>query len=135
MQLLPNMDTRNLRVFAVDLAAGRPVQFRIEVRERCKYTTMVDVSQVSESSHSNPWAAAPRFSLRVYHDARMAEVTAFDRHHRLSATYDYPNDKMYQRDEKVQLNRFLGEWLSHCLEHGRETGDPADQALFATNPS
>ncbi len=135
MQLSPRMDTEDLRVFTVDLTAARQVQFRIEVRERCKYTTMVDVSQTTDCNDAQPWAAAPRFSLRVYHDARMAEVIAFDRHHRFRATYDYPNDKMYQRDEKIQLNTFLGEWLSHCLKHGREAGDPTDQRLFAVTPS
>jgi uncharacterized protein YqiB (DUF1249 family) len=26
---------------------------------------------------------------------------------------------MHQPDEKLQLNRFLGEWLAHGLAHGR----------------
>lgn len=135
MQLLPNMGTEDHRLFTVDLAAERQVQFHIEVRERCKYTTMVDVIQTTDFSDAQPWAIAPRFSLRVYHDAKMAEVIAFDRHHRLRASYEYPNDKMYQRDEKIQLNTFLGEWLSHCLKHGREAGDSTDQPLFASAPS
>jgi uncharacterized protein YqiB (DUF1249 family) len=25
---------------------------------------------------------------------------------------------MYHQDEKAQWNRFLGEWLSHCLKYG-----------------
>ena len=118
MQLLPDMDTVDQRQFSVDLAGSESQQFRIAVKERCKYTTMVDISRQSEHA-SKPWATAPSFSLRVYHDARMAEVVAFDRHRRLQAKYDYPNDNMYQRDEKSQLNTFLGEWLSHCLKYGQ----------------
>jgi uncharacterized protein YqiB (DUF1249 family) len=118
MQLLPDMATVDLRQFAVDLVGSEPQQFRIEVRERCKYTTMIDISRQSVAPVM-PWATAPSFSLRVYHDARMAEVVAFDQHSRLQAKYDYPNDNMYQRDEKSQLNTFLGEWLSYCLKYGQ----------------
>ncbi|WP_235015353.1 DUF1249 domain-containing protein [Oceanicoccus sp. KOV_DT_Chl] len=118
MQLLPDMDTVDQRQFAVDMAGSELQQFRIVVMERCKYTTMVDISRQSDPS-SKPWTTAPSFSLRVYHDARMAEVVAFDQHRRLQAKYDYPNDNMYQRDEKSQLNTFLGEWLSHCLKYGQ----------------
>jgi uncharacterized protein YqiB (DUF1249 family) len=54
----------------------------------------------------------------VYHDARMAEVVTFAHLRRVFPHYDYPNPAMHQPDEKAQWNRFLGEWLSHCLRHG-----------------
>lgn len=120
MQLMPDMAELELRQFVVGVGDGKQ-QFRIAVTERCKYTTMVDISRqllVGEEG-SRPWTAAPSFSLRVYHDARMAEVVAFNQHRQLLAKYDYPNDKMYQRDEKFQLNAFLGEWLSYCLKYGQ----------------
>lgn len=127
MQLLPDMATIDQRDFGVLLAGGSAVQFRIAVTERCKYTTMIDINQQSSASAwPQEWAKAPFFSLRVYHDARMAEVVAYDRHQRLRPKYDYPNDNMYQRDEKAQLNTFLGEWLSHCLQHGHSLDDAAD---------
>ncbi|MGL6349457.1 MAG: DUF1249 domain-containing protein, partial [Aeromonas sp.] len=37
---------------------------------------------------------------------------------RLQPSYDYPNKKMHQRDEKEQVNLFLAEWLKFCLRHG-----------------
>jgi len=49
----------------------------------------------------------------------MAEVISYDNHHRLHIKYDYPNNNMYQSNEKAQINNLLGEWLSHCLRHGR----------------
>ena len=39
-------------------------------------------------------------------------------HRQVRVRYEYPNRDMYQHDEKAQQNRFLGEWLSHCLNHG-----------------
>ena len=129
MQLLPDIDSAESWDFGVELASGEPAIFRIEVKERCKYTTMVDISQQLSSNALQPWSANPCFSLRVYHDARMAEVVAYDRHQRLRPSYDYPNNKMYQRDEKSQLNIFLGEWLSHCLKYGHVLDNPANKAL------
>jgi uncharacterized protein YqiB (DUF1249 family) len=38
--------------------------------------------------------------------------------------YQYPNASMYQRDEKAQQNRYLGEWLSLCLSHGHSLDNP-----------
>jgi uncharacterized protein len=35
---------------------------------------------------------------------------------------------MYQSDEKLQINQFLGEWLSLCLNQGRSI----DNVLPAT---
>jgi uncharacterized protein YqiB (DUF1249 family) len=32
--------------------------------------------------------------------------------------YSYPNPNMYQPDEKLALNRFLGELLFHCRKLG-----------------
>ncbi len=48
----------------------------------------------------------------------MAEVTDFQRERHFSGRYRYPNVRMHQPDEKLQINRFLGEWLAHGLAHG-----------------
>jgi uncharacterized protein YqiB (DUF1249 family) len=37
---------------------------------------------------------------------------------------------MYCADEKMQVNAFLGEWLTHCLKVGRSMKAPA--ILFST---
>lgn len=122
MKLLPDMDSVDQCRFAVGQADGHSAQFCIEVKERCKYTTMLELSQYSRSSS---WIGAPAFSLRVYHDAQMAEVTAFQGRHRLQPIYTYPNQLMFQADEKSQLNTFLGEWLSYCLKYGHAVDMPS----------
>lgn len=115
MKLLPSFDSADSREFAVELPGQQSVHFLLTITERCRYTTMLEFCQQQAPYE---WAPAPRFSLRVYHDARMAEVVAFRQHRRLMQRYQYPNDNMFQRDEKAQLNKLLGEWLTHCLTYG-----------------
>ena len=72
-----------------------------------------------------PWSTKPALSVRLYHDARSAEVVEYQRDDHFRAVYDYPNRHMRLPDEKAQVNRFLGEFLSMCLVHGvsvRELG-------------
>ena len=129
MQLMPAMASEDHREFAVDLAGGRRATFRLQVLERCKYTTMLEVRQLQTAGG---WQQPAHFTLRVYHDARSAEVTGYRELAHFKASYEYPNPKMLQRDEKQQLNRFLAEWLSHCLRHGYahqhrlDAGDPCE---------
>lgn len=88
----------------------------LEVLENCPYTTTLLVRQ----EHSLHWLPVPQLVVRVYHDARMAEVVGTEHARRLDIRYPYPNAAMHQPDEKSQLNLFLGEWLSHCLACGHE---------------
>ncbi|MDA0148731.1 DUF1249 family protein [Vibrio sp. LaRot3] len=90
------------------------MSYQIQVGEVTKYTTLVDICQ----SDDVPVFPLPKMSVRLYHDARVAEVCSSEYVNRVQARYDYPNDKMVQKDEKAQLNRFLGDWLSFCLRHG-----------------
>lgn len=122
MKLLPDIDTVDHCRFAVQQVDGHSAQFCITVKERCKYTTMLELSQ---SSVLPDWTGAPDFSMRIYHDAQMAEVTAFQGCSRLQAIYPYPNRNMLHADEKSQLNTFLGEWLSYCLKYGHAIDMPS----------
>jgi len=63
-------------------------------------------------------------TVRLYHDAKSAEVIEVQKQRRFDAVYDYPNEKMRQRDEKTQINRFLSEFLSMCLTHGVANEEP-----------
>jgi uncharacterized protein YqiB (DUF1249 family) len=88
--------------------------YQLEVNEITKYTTLIDVSQCD----SQPIFPLPKMTVRLYHDARVAEVCASEQISRVKARYDYPNTKMMQKDEKFQLNQFLSDWLTFCLRHG-----------------
>lgn len=92
-------------------------QTRFRVIEDSRYTTTVQIHQTDVRDRSD-WLRSPRLTVRLYRDAGLAEVLAWERHRHLQPRYDYPNRAMYQRDEKAQLNRFLGEWLGLCLARG-----------------
>ena len=111
IQLFPDYETANQREFG--LATGERI--RIDVVERCRYTTLMRVCQQG----GDIWLEAPRFEFRAYHDARMVEVTGFQSRRRVEPRYDYPNPDMYAPDEKAQQNVFLAEWLRHCLTQGQ----------------
>ena len=114
MRLLPDFETIDRREFQCRSGATT-TQVCLEITQRCPYTTMINVSQHESPT---PWVEPPRFEVRLYHDALMAEVVQYSGVRRVSPRYDYPNEGMHQRDEKHQLNRFLGEWLSHCIDTG-----------------
>ncbi|KPQ22747.1 MULTISPECIES: DUF1249 domain-containing protein [unclassified Halomonas] len=93
----------------------------LTILQHAPYTTMVEVTQ---SSPMDTLWEGPRMRVHLYHDVRMAEVTDFQRERHFKGRYRYPNARMHQPDEKLQLNRFLGEWLAHALAHGHTVDVP-----------
>lgn len=89
---------------------------RLTVEEDHRYTTMLTVEQ---EGYSPAWLQPQSMQVRLYHDAGMAEVLGYQRQQRFAGRYEYPNPAMRVPDEKVQLNRFLAEWLDHCLKYGQ----------------
>ena len=97
----------------------------LRVTERSPYTITLQLSQVALAAKPS-WLAMPKLTLRLYKDAKLVEVLAWEGHKRLRPRYDYPNQAMYQCDEKHQLNQFLGEWLNLCLAEGHSL-EPLNQ--------
>lgn len=108
LRLFPDYEVANSRHLVVG-----PARVTLEVIERCRYTTFMRLSQSSSLAESSMLGYL-RIEVRVYHDARMLEVSMFQSHRQIDARYDYPNKAMYQQDEKLQQNYFLAEWLEHC---------------------
>jgi|TARA_B100000315_G_scaffold259869_2_gene317772 hypothetical protein len=113
MKLFPGMREHAEHVFGV-VVAGESLEVVITVLERGPYTTLVRMKQLPEST----WGTNPSMTVRLYHDARSAEVVEYQRARHFKAVYGYPNERMHQRDEKVQVNRLLGEFLALCLSDG-----------------
>ena len=117
MRLFPEYERSNCREFLVADA-----RVRLEVVERCRYTTIFHLHQQQSQER---WLGRLRVEVRAYHDAGMLEVGMFQSHRRIAARYQYPNEGMYQQDEKSQQNRFLADWLEHCLQNGRACMTPS----------
>lgn len=113
MQLFPDYEQNNRREFHLGDA-----RVTLEVIERCRYTTIMRLHQ---QQAEGGWLDSLRVEVRAYHDAHMLEVGTFQSHRRLQPRYSYPNEHMYHQDEKSQQNRFLAEWLEHCLHNGHSS--------------
>jgi uncharacterized protein YqiB (DUF1249 family) len=124
IQLLPQLRDKPPAVVGVSGLA----QVEVVVVERGPHTVVLDIRQpgiagalgqsvagCEDDLDPAPDPTACEFRLRVYHDARMAEVIASQGHRYLKPRYDYPNRNMYHCDEKYQVNCLLGEWLKYCL--------------------
>ena len=112
-KLYPDMREIDTTLFAVS-PGETAMLVRLQVLERGPFTTVLALFHLTTEDA----VVEPTFKIRVYHDARSAEVFEYQRQTRFSAVYDYPNPRMRQRDEKAQVNLFLGEVLAHCLRFG-----------------
>ncbi len=111
MRVLPDCDTEDL---SYEFTVKDSLQYRVKITEAARYTTTVQVEQLN--SHT-PAYLKPAMTVRLYHDARMAEVISSQNTGAFAPSYQYPNNKMRQRNEKQMVNMFLAEWLEFCLKH------------------
>lgn len=86
-------------------------QIGIQVLERSRYTLLLNIEHrfVSEQHYVSDLM----LKVRVYLDAALAEVVAYQGIHHLQPRYRYPNALMLQTDEKRQVNLLLHDWLNH----------------------
>ena len=103
-------------------AKGETVTVELKVLETFKYTHTL---QMLQKPALTKWIKGPIMIFRVYHDASTAEVISSQGHKNFQPRYSLLNPKMYQSDEKKQVNLFLGEWLSLCLSEGRSSKLPS----------
>ena len=115
-QLFPDMDEESDLKFGIRTTSGEGATVVIRITARCPFTTMLMVNVTSQNEEL--FVKWPYLDVRIYHDVRSAEVIRFDQHRNFRFRYPTPNDNMFQPDEKSQINKFLGELLTHCIEHG-----------------
>lgn len=112
LKLLPKQ--ADMRAYDIELSDAHHARLTLYIEQHCPYTSMIRL----EYNTDNVLGFAQVFEVRAYHDATLAEVIGFQQHRRVRPRYPYPNEKMYQQDEKRQQNRFLTELLIHCLKNG-----------------
>ncbi|RDV27975.1 DUF1249 domain-containing protein [Alteromonas aestuariivivens] len=114
LRILPDCDTEDL---TYQFTVGPQLSYRMTITDAARYTTTVRVEQISRHA---PAYMKPVMVVRLYHDARMAEVISSQNTGAFAASYEYPNNKMRQRNEKQMVNVFLAEWLQFCLKQRPE---------------
>lgn len=112
-RLLGLLDDRRSAVFGLP---GQG-QFVLTETERSAYTSFITMAPLERVE----WLDAPQLDVRMYHDARMAEVASINGYRPTRGSH--PRGEIgRQVDEKQQINQHLGEWLRHCLDHGLALG-------------
>ena len=88
----------------------------VKVTERCKYTTMLSLTK--PFSAAGTWMPDLEIFLRIYHDARVVEVSSYQGCKRIPPPYAVKAGSRYQKDEKRQANFLLHDLLRYCMLHG-----------------
>ena len=112
-RLLPELEQGGDR-FVLNAAKGEALELLI--LERCRYTTMVELSQ--PFAIDGEWLPDLSMQLRVYHDARVVEVAAYQGCHRIPARYQVESQGRHHKDDKRQINFLLHDLLLYCLRLG-----------------
>ncbi|WP_395345574.1 DUF1249 domain-containing protein [Ningiella sp. W23] len=109
LKLLPDCDSEDL---SYEFSISDRLKYKIQILESTRYTSTLNMSQIDMST---PKFLRPSMVVRLYHDAKVAEVMETQRTAQLQPVYEYPNLNMHQRNEKFLVNVFLAEWLHFCL--------------------
>ncbi len=112
-QLLQHRDEDSWSL-AIDYR-GHVCEVEFSVCERAPYTLTLDLQWQPPLTD---WQPPAKVRVRLYHDAKMAEVVAWNSQRHWQPRYEYPNRQAHQCNEKALINSFLAEWLSHCLVQG-----------------
>lgn len=108
-----------------DLEAAAPTQIsavdgdcplHLQIEERSRYTTTLRLTYVFEDE-SGP-LADPDLLIRVYRDARLAEVQACARWHRHALLESLRSQLARDLGDRWLRNVMLNKWLDYCVERG-----------------
>ncbi len=133
LRLAPQL--RQMRGEFVSRVAGS-LDLHLSVVERFKYTTTVVLTY--EFAAGAESLVEPNVTIRLYHDARLAEVVSDARRHRARTPHPCRRRGRFpsELERKWEQTRFLQKWLGYCLRQGhlflrydRLTVQPADLAL------
>jgi uncharacterized protein YqiB (DUF1249 family) len=91
-----------------------PLHLRVE--ERSRYTTTVTLTYIFESETAA--LADPDLQIRIYHDARLAEVQSCARWHRHAMLESLRSTLARALGERWLRNIMLNKWLDYCVERG-----------------
>ena len=98
-----------------------PLHLRVE--ERSRYTTTLTLTYMFDDP-AGP-IADPDLQIRIYHDARLAEVQSCARWHRHATLESIRSDLARALGDRWLRNVMLNKWLDYCVERGHRFAGPA----------
>lgn len=108
---------------ALDSIAGTMISevegdcpLRVTIEERSRYTTTLTLTYVFEDESGV--STDPDLQIRIYHDARLAEVQSCARWHRHAMLESIRSELARALGERWLRNVMLNKWLDYCVERG-----------------
>lgn len=121
LKLLPEFSEGSTRTVLLPAVSEQTMEashsLKFTVKESFRYTSTVSLLLRVEE-HIPSWYQAPHLTVRLYHDAGAAEVISYQHQSSFKAVYSEDDAPRFTRDEKMQINQFLAELLTLCLEGG-----------------
>jgi uncharacterized protein YqiB (DUF1249 family) len=111
--LVPNLEAAAATQISV-VDGDCPLHLAIE--ERCRYTTTLRLTYIFDDE-TGP-LADPDLLIRVYRDARLAEVQACARWHRHALLESLRSQLARDLGDRWLRNVMLNKWLDYCVERG-----------------
>ncbi len=122
LKLLPDLAPAARRDFALpelgDPGLAATTRVVLEVVETFKYTSTVSIG-MNAPALSSAYYRPPAMLVRLYHDANTAEVISYQDERDIRVLYQENELPRYYPDEKEQVNLFLADWLTLCLDAGQ----------------
>ncbi|MDH5786211.1 MAG: DUF1249 domain-containing protein [Chromatiales bacterium] len=112
-RLLPELEQGGNRYL---LSGHDGEEMEVLLLEQCPYTTMVELSK--PFTIDGEWLPDLSMQLRIYHDARVIEVSAYQGCRHIPARYQVTSHGRHHRDEKRQINFLLHDLLRYCVRLG-----------------
>lgn len=103
------------------LKTASRAELNVALLEHSRYTTTLSLSR----GFGEPVVPDVAMTVRAYHDARVAEVVAYQGCDRLPPPYAVHGDSRYVRDERRQVNRLLYQLLWRRLVGACNVTSPA----------
>ena len=102
----------------------------LRLHERSRYTTTLTLTYLFDEGGVT--VNDPDLQIRIYHDARLAEVQACARWHRHTVLESLRSELARSLGERWLRNMMLNKWLDYCVERGHcfrvpSTTQPVDR--------
>ncbi len=116
-ELLPGFELGD-RLAVRDHAGGGTLEVRVCARE--KYTSTLEVAK--HFPRGGRYLPDLHMQVRVYHDAKVAEVLGYQGCTRLPPPYEVSGPGRFHTDERRQVNHLLNDLLRHYVARGVAVG-------------
>ncbi len=113
LRLAPNL--YHIDKSAIAMAGGKP-ELYLKILERNPYTLTLELTHCFDNGSDNH--LEPAVKIRVYTDAKSAEVLRDHKHPHVSHALRHITNDRKILDYKWSINYFLEKWLNHCLHLG-----------------